>query len=165
MTDSRYRPAPSPLEEAASINAQVWAAHTLPATGGEPGLDSGFWLLHPIKRGLVAGVLCGIYSRTTTFPAGFMFGAISSVYNMAFRMATRGQRENISSPESLAMTYIMAALVPWTASALTMRHAHKLSAKPLFHITTAAAVASAAVVEFLDPANKDMLFKKTPKSP
>lgn len=131
----------------------------------DPRTKASFWFFHPIGRGAGTGLLCAMFSTTVNFQTGFLYGAMSGVYNVMTRAVTYGSWSKDAAPEAQALAYTVLCTVPWLASALTMRHIHKLHHNPLFHVSTRTAVGAAIAVELLGYANNDILNKKPKARP
>lgn len=119
-----------------------------------------YWAWHPIIRGLSAGVITEIFSITTPFPSGLIYGGISGFTNIAFRPICRKIDEKIISPEAKATNYLFSITMPWAVSAAIMRHTYKATGNALFRISPAAAVGTAVVIGLWSNVNDDLLESK-----
>lgn len=121
-----------------------------------------FWARHPFGRGFGAGVIYKIFSRSVEMPfrSGGMFGMISGVFNVATRpLAEKVNEKTKSHPEVQALSYLTTAAIPWAAAALTMNQLFIKTGKPMFRLTSGAAIGTAVLVEVFGYANHD-LWKK-----
>lgn len=117
-----------------------------------------FWAWHPIGRGIGTGIITAIFAES--FRSGFIFGGISGLTNSAFRPLYKKIDEKITSPGAKYVNYIFSSTIPWAVSAGIMHQVYKATGNALFRMHPAAALGTAALVEFFGYANRDLLEDK-----
>lgn len=116
--------------------------------------------LTPLARGISSGILCFLFSSTVRFRGGFVYGALSGVFDIATKLGTRGHGIESFPIEVKVLLYLATMPLPWIASAKSMHHMHARHAKyghTLFKMTNSTAAGVAIFHELLHAPHHHLL--------
>ena len=117
-----------------------------------------FWAFHPIGRGVGSEIASSLWGNPIA-GSGFAYGALSGALNVAIRPLVAKSLKQINSPEVKAAAYVSTVALPWATSYGIMRQLAK-NGHTFFKVNPGVALLTAATVEVLGYANRDLLGPK-----
>ena len=114
-------------------------------------------VLTPVAKGLSSSMLCLLFSSTVKFRAGFVYGALSGVFDIVTRFGLRGLPVESYPIEAKALLYLAVAPLSWMGSYKAMNYMHAKRGNTLFRMTYSTAVGVGVFSEFINAVDHPLL--------
>jgi len=113
--------------------------------------------LTPLAQGLSSGVLCFLFSSTVRFRGGFVYGALSGIFDVVTSLGMRGLPVESYPIEAKALLYLAVAPLSWMGSYKAMNYMHAKRGNTLFRMTYTTAVGVGVFSELINAVDHPLL--------
>ncbi len=129
-----------------------------------PREGAGFWAFHPVGRGIGAGAAAELFTNSTTFKSGFVYGCLSGLTNVTIRsLFGKKLNDDSASPEAKALKSIAVDGACWGTSYAVMQQLAKMTNNAFLKMRAAPALGIGLAGVVFGYANNDLLSTKRDK--
>lgn len=123
--------------------------------------DTAFWCWHPFGRAIASGVASFVFTQTTSFKTGFVYGGISGLTNLAIHPVAKTICNNTDSTHIKSLTYMSVQTLPWICSYYATQKLNVLYPNSLFAVNHRVATGLTIAGAIFGYANSDLMVKNS----